>query len=81
MRFKRTNLMLRPTYIDGYGVSIEEAIFFGSPAIASDVCERPKGTILFKNRNIDDLYSKIINILENYEEYRSKIKSIKNKAK
>jgi len=72
--FKRTNIMLRPTYIDGYGASIEEAIFFGIPAIASDVCNRPKGTILFKNRDIDDLYTKTIDIIENYEKYINKIK-------
>jgi hypothetical protein len=29
------------------------------PAIASDVCERPPGTILFKSENIDDLIGKV----------------------
>jgi len=62
--FKQSNLMVRPTYSDGYGISIAEALYFDSPAIASDVCDRPKGTIFFDNRNIDDLYKKSFSILK-----------------
>lgn len=61
--FKQSNLMVRPTYSDGYGISIAEALYFSSPAIASAVCNRPEGTILFKNRDIDDLYEKSLLIL------------------
>lgn len=53
--FKKADLMVRPTNSDGYGVSIAEALHFGCPAVASDVCARPDGTILFKNRDPDDL--------------------------
>lgn len=56
--------LLRPNLSDGYGVSIQEALDLGVPAIASDVCERPSGTILFKNNDYEDLLLKI-NILEN----------------
>lgn len=56
--------LLRPNLSDGYGVSIQEALDLGVPAIASDVCERPKGAILFKNNDYQDLLSKI-NYLEN----------------
>jgi len=51
--------LLRPNVSDGYGVSLQEALDLGVPAIASDVCERPKGAILFKNNDIDDLSQKI----------------------
>lgn len=51
--FKKADLMVRPTFNDGYGISIAEAIDMGCPALASDVCERPEGTIKFKNRSID----------------------------
>lgn len=57
--FKKVDIMIRPTYKDGYGISIAEALYFNCPAIASDVCKRPNGTILFKNRDLEDLYEKI----------------------
>lgn len=67
--------LLRTNLSDGYGVSIQEALDLGVPAVASDVCERPKGTVVFKNNNIEDLSSKIkyientplINILQKKE--------------
>jgi glycosyltransferase involved in cell wall biosynthesis len=52
-------LLLRPNLSDGYGVSIQEALDLGVPAVASDVCKRPKGAILFKNNNLEDLSKKI----------------------
>ena len=63
--FKKTDLMIRPTYSDGYGISIAESLYFGCPAIASNVCLRPKGTILFKNRDLDDLATKAMLVLKN----------------
>lgn len=57
--FRVSHLMIRPTYSDGYPLSVAEALSLGCPAIASDVCERAEGTILFKNRDADDLYKKI----------------------
>lgn len=56
--FRRANLMIRPTYVDGYGISVTEALHFGCPAVASDVCKRAEGTVLFKNRNMEDLLNK-----------------------
>ena len=76
--FKRANLMLRPTYIDGDSVSIREAIFFTIPTIASDFCERPKNTILFKNRDINDLYITALDVIKNGRKYT---KSMKNNFK
>ena len=61
--FRKCDLMIRPTYSDGYGISVAEALFFNCPAIASDVSDRPKGTILFKNRDFDDLLSKVNDVL------------------
>lgn len=61
--FKKAYLMIRPTSSDGYGISIAEALYFDCPAIASDVSDRPQGTIIFKNRDINDLYEKSIKVL------------------
>ena len=50
--------LVRPNLHDGFGVSIQEALDLGVPAIASDVCQRPKGAILFNN-SLEDLEDKI----------------------
>jgi len=62
--FKKADLFIRPTNTDGDALSIREALFFKVPTIASNVCPRPKGTVLFKNRDICDLFcqtSRVIN--------------------
>lgn len=61
--FRKAKLMIRPTCSDGYGISIAEAIYFGCPAVASDVCERHPEAILFKNRDLQDLYEKVHSVL------------------
>ena len=61
--FRKADLMVRPTYVDGYGISVAEALYFSCPAIASDVCMRPEGTILFTNRDTDDLLEKSKEVL------------------
>ncbi|MBK5240619.1 glycosyltransferase [Clostridium sp.] len=73
---KKSQLFLRPTNSDGYGVSIAEAIYCNVPAIASDVCQRPEGSILFNTRDMEDLYNKTIEVIENYEEFKNKIVNI-----
>lgn len=73
---KRSHLFLRPTNNDGYGVSIAEAIYYNVPAIVSDVCARPEGSILFKSRDIDDLYSKAMDVIGNYNQFKEKLKNI-----
>ena len=70
------DLFIRPTNMDGYGVSLAEAIILKRAAIASDVCKRPEGTILFKSRDIDDLYIKTTDVINSYEEYRERIENI-----
>ncbi len=42
-----TTLFLRPTLSDSEGISIAEALWTKIPAIASNVCTRPAGTILY----------------------------------
>jgi glycosyltransferase involved in cell wall biosynthesis len=62
--FRISDLMVRPTYTDGYGISIAEALYFGCPAVASDVCIRPEGTVLFRNRDISDLSCTVNKLLK-----------------
>ncbi|QSQ07955.1 D-inositol-3-phosphate glycosyltransferase [Koleobacter methoxysyntrophicus] len=57
--FRYADVFVRPTSTDSFGISVAEAISCGVPAIASDVCERAKGTVIFKSRNIEDFEKKI----------------------
>jgi glycosyltransferase involved in cell wall biosynthesis len=62
--YKRADLSIRPTATDGDAVSIREALYFGTTIIASDVVPRPKETILYKSRDIEDLYRKVVRTIE-----------------
>ena len=76
---KKSDIFIRPTNTDGYGVSIAEAIYYNVPSLASDVCERPEGTILFESRNQEDLTEEIIQLIGNYSEEKEKVKKIEVK--
>ncbi|MBU0983727.1 MAG: glycosyltransferase family 4 protein [candidate division Zixibacteria bacterium] len=56
--FKNADVFVRPTSIDGYGISIDEALHFGCPAVASDVCKRAAGAAIFRSRDIADFEAK-----------------------
>ncbi len=56
---QNADVLIRPTLVDGYGVSLQEALDLGVPAIASDVCKRPQGTVIFENDNYEDMERKI----------------------
>lgn len=62
--FGLVDVMVRPTTTDGYGISVAEALFVQTPAIASDVCQRPEGTVLFACRDQLDLDRKVLKCLE-----------------
>ncbi len=56
---KVANVFVRPTLTDGDANSVREALFFNVPAVASDVVERPDGTLVFKTGDVDDLARKV----------------------
>ncbi len=72
----KSDVLVRPTNTDGYGVSLAEAIYFKVPAVASDVCSRPEGTLLFKSRDINDFTLKVKDTLGNYEQHEEWLKRI-----
>jgi glycosyltransferase involved in cell wall biosynthesis len=76
---RQSDLFIRPTNTDGFGVSIAEALFFNIPSIASDVCERPGGTILFQSRNSDDLKNKTCKVINEIDRSIIKLNSKENK--
>lgn len=60
---KDCDVMVRPTCTDGYGNSIAETLYFARPAVASDVCKRPDGCVVFRNRDMDDFEAKVRQVL------------------
>jgi len=73
----KSDVFVRPTNTDGDAISIREALYLKIPVVASDIAPRPEGTILFKNRDINDFTSKVGDILDNYEWYKKKVEAVK----
>ncbi|MFC2050559.1 glycosyltransferase [Chloroflexota bacterium] len=73
----RSDIFVRSTNTDGDSVSLREALYFKIPSLASDAVPRPDGAVLFKNRDADDLTSKVKHILGNYSFYKDKLKTLK----
>ncbi|TVK95903.1 hypothetical protein AYJ01_04015 [Shewanella algae] len=61
--FSIATLSLRATSKDGFGISVAESIFMNCPCVASDVCERFKGAILFSSRSLDSLNHEVKKVL------------------
>jgi glycosyltransferase involved in cell wall biosynthesis len=70
---KKIDLFVRPTLSDNFGISIAEALHFGKKAIASDVCRRPKDTILFKGGDKKDFFEKVYYSLQELSPNNQKI--------
>lgn len=64
------DLFIRATNTDGDALTLREALYYGVPSVASDVCYRPEGTILFRNRNIADLQRVVREVLYNNKHIR-----------
>lgn len=77
---KSVDLFLRCTRSDTLGASVLESLVAGVPVVASDVCPRPPGTVVFHAEDIHDLYvkaeevlaaiavDKTVTAVENYDE-------------
>lgn len=60
---KHSDLFLRPSYIDGDSIAVREAIYLGTPVLASDVVNRPPEVNLFKSGDLNDLEEKTYQML------------------
>jgi len=72
----KSDLFVRPTNTDGDAVSVRESLHFRVPVVASDTVQRPDGTILFQNRNLDDFCKKLKHVLAHYEFYKKETEKI-----
>ena len=56
---RQVDLYLRPTYMDGASVAVQEALFLNVPVLASDVVDRPPGTNIYQYKNTSDFIEKL----------------------
>lgn len=81
--WRQTHIYIRPTSTDGDSVAIREVLDEGAIVIASDVCTRPIGVIVYKYNDLNDFIKKVKENLNtpknevhyNYESY-NKMKAI-----
>ena len=69
--------LLRPNRIDGYGISLQEALDLDVIAVGSAVCQRPKGTITYTD--FDDLV-RIVHKIQNLSNLE-RVEVLKQKEK
>jgi glycosyltransferase involved in cell wall biosynthesis len=74
--WKISDVVIRATNTDGNSLTVMEALSIHVPVVASDCCERPIGTVLFENRNVDDLCDKVLAILSSPHEFRKRLKNV-----
>ena len=60
IEFINVNIFIRFTLVDGDSIAAREALSYGLQVIASDSVERPKGCILFRSADANDLREKIL---------------------
>ena len=72
----KSDIFVRPTNTEGDSLSIRESLQFKVPVVASDVAERAEGTILFKNRDLDDFYEKVKDVLDNYDKHKKRLEEV-----
>jgi glycosyltransferase involved in cell wall biosynthesis len=70
---KKVHVLLRPTKSDGDALSIRESLFLKVPVITSNVVPRPSDSIVYDVNSENDLLNKTIPLIENYQDYVSKI--------
>jgi len=62
-----SDIVVRPTNTDGDALTIREALYLNKPVIASDVVQRPDGTVIFATRNNEAFTKAIISTLSSNE--------------
>lgn len=61
---KHTDVFIRATVTDGDAMSVREALSLHVPVVASDVCERPDGVLVYRNLEMDALCEQVNQALE-----------------
>lgn len=72
---KQSDLFLRPTNTDGDSVSVREALYFGTPVVASDAVPRAEPVVIFRTRDMDDFESAVRQSLEDLGSLRDRTRA------
>jgi glycosyltransferase involved in cell wall biosynthesis len=56
----KADVYARPNSADSVGVAVWEALVLGVPVVASNVCDRPNGTIVFPVNNQEGYFSSLL---------------------
>ncbi len=67
-----SDLFLRPTYSDIEGLSVHEALYMGTPVIASDVCSRPDHCFVYHYGNFNQLLTLTKDVLKGKLKFNKK---------
>ena len=62
--WEKSDLFVRATNSDMEGISVKEALQFGTPVVASDVCTRPAEAVLYHKGDVEELAQKCADALE-----------------
>jgi len=71
-----SDIFIRPTLADSFGVSVAEALFLKIPVVASDVCIRQDKAVLFKTGDLADLVDKIKLVIDNYTKFKARLNNL-----
>jgi len=63
---KSSTILLRLTPTDGDSVSIREALYYGSPVIASNCVVRPKDCVIYNYESSQDLVDKVFDVYSKF---------------
>lgn len=74
--WQESDIFVRPTVTDGDALSVREALYLKTPVVTSDACPRPRGVILFKNRDIDSFTKRVEEVLNNYTQFKREAEAI-----
>ena len=67
---KSSDVFVRPSYFDGDAICVREALFLAVPVVASKTDFRPEGVVLFRVGDAQDLFDKLMQVLDEPQKYR-----------
>ncbi|NQT25787.1 glycosyltransferase family 4 protein [candidate division KSB1 bacterium] len=70
------DVYVRNTDADSYGLAVAEALTMGVPALATDVTDRPNGSILYQCRKSKSLKDALAYVINNYSQEIEKLKTV-----
>ena len=77
--------MVLPSFHEGFGAVLFESMYVGTPAIGAKVGGIPEvlnyEELLFEPRSVEELYIKILNLLQNETAYKKALKLCEERKK